>query len=118
MGARGGGDWASHGRPSRSKSTINFTAVFLHGFSAKYARLYGELYRRRLEELHAFMIERTQTTPARAAQEALRQLVALGKDIPVMRVLSNPHLKAQHWRKVRTVFLAKDVFGVYRAFVR
>ena len=45
MGAGGGAGVAGRvtGRPSRSKSTANFTVVFLRGFSAIYPRLYREL---------------------------------------------------------------------------
>ncbi|CAM9162262.1 unnamed protein product, partial [Hapterophycus canaliculatus] len=51
----------------------------------------------RLEALQKTMLSRSHAVPARSAQEALRQLLALEKDIPIMRALTNPHLKDNHW---------------------
>lgn len=46
------------------------------------------------------MLSRSHAVPARSAQEALRQLVTFEKDIPIMRALTNPHLKDHHWWQV------------------
>lgn len=47
------------------------------------------------------MTSRSHAVPARAAQESLRLLATLEKDIPVMRALTNPNLKDRHWWQVR-----------------
>lgn len=54
----------------------------------------------RLEGLHQYMTTRSHTGPARATQEALRQLQTIEKDLPVMKALSNRSLNDRHFRKV------------------
>ncbi|CAM9985812.1 unnamed protein product [Scytosiphon promiscuus] len=60
----------------------------------------------RLEALQKTMLSRSHAVPARSAQEALRQLLALEKDIPIVRAFTNPHLKDSHWWQV------SDLVGV------
>lgn len=54
----------------------------------------------RLEALKKTMIARSNEVPARAAQESLRLLGSLEKDIPVIKALANEHLKDRHWWQV------------------
>lgn len=54
----------------------------------------------RLEALKKTMIARSNEVPARAAQESLRLLGSLEKDIPVIKALTNEHLKDRHWWQV------------------
>lgn len=55
----------------------------------------------RLEALQKIMTSRSHAVPARATQESLRLLATLEKDIPVMKALTNAHLKDRHWWQVR-----------------
>eukprot|EP00903_Cladosiphon_okamuranus_P012758 g11926.t1 len=54
----------------------------------------------RLETLQKIMTSRSHAVPARATQESLRLLSTLEKDIPVIKALTNAHLKDRHWWQV------------------
>ncbi|CAB1120679.1 unnamed protein product [Ectocarpus sp. CCAP 1310/34] len=54
----------------------------------------------RLEALIKIMEARSQATPTKAAQESLRLLAALEKDIPIIKALTNPRLKDRHWWQI------------------
>lgn len=62
--------------------------------------------KKRLEALKKTMVARSNEVPARAAQESLRLLGSLEKDIPVIRALANGHLKDRHWWQVS--FVARE----------
>lgn len=52
--------------------------------------------------MQRLMADQDRAGPARAAQDALQQLLVVEKDIPVMKALTNPRFKEAHWRKVST----------------
>lgn len=64
------------------------------------ARWVAHLALTRLEALQKIMTSRSHAVPARAAQESLRLLSTLEKDIPIMKALTNAHLKDRHWWQV------------------
>ncbi|CBJ27106.1 similar to Dynein heavy chain 3, axonemal (Axonemal beta dynein heavy chain 3) (Ciliary dynein heavy chain 3) [Ectocarpus siliculosus] len=56
--------------------------------------------KQRLEALIKIMEAKSHANPTKAAQESLRLLAALEKDIPILKALTNPHLKDRHWWQI------------------
>ncbi|CAM9159174.1 unnamed protein product, partial [Ectocarpus sp. 8 AP-2014] len=56
--------------------------------------------KQRLGALIKIMEARSHANPTKAAQESLRLLAALEKDIPILKALTNPRLKDRHWWQI------------------